>query len=299
MGSLWFYVQPVRYGQEKDTLKGTLFFLLVFSSSFLYPAMLHAADQTEKNGPAVVLLTLEWPPYTGLKLPANGFISQRVRAAYAALNQDIRIGFFSWRRTIRLPYTDKRFLGYFPTYPSAERKQLCNLSDPIGVSSVGLAELRKKPLQWKRVEDLEAFKIGTVTAYANQELFDKLVTAGSIKTSSSDNDVANLLNLVRGHVDAAIIDINVLAWLLKNEPRLQPYKDQIQLNERLLTTWPLFVCFRKDAEGAVLRDRFNAGLAASLHSEAVPTIETPNNIDQQTPEKPAQKRSKKSSKATQ
>lgn len=38
----------------------------------------------------VVLLTLEWLPYTGTWLPANGFISQRVKTAYAAQGQEAK-----------------------------------------------------------------------------------------------------------------------------------------------------------------------------------------------------------------
>ncbi|MDI1302849.1 MAG: transporter substrate-binding domain-containing protein [bacterium] len=242
-------------------VKGFLFVLLGIISVLLLAAPLRAED---KN--MVVLLSLEWPPYTGVKLPANGFTAKRVKAAYAAQGQEAKIGFYPWRRAMRLPYTDHRFTGFFPTYPSAERKQVCYLSDPVGVSPVGLAELRKKPLGWKRIEDLTPYRIGVVTAYANEDSFDRLVKNGSIKTTNSETDADNLLHLLSGRIDAAVIDIHVFDWLLAHDVRLQPYRDRLQMNERLLVTWPTFVCFRKDAEGAALRDQFNAGLA-SLHDE--------------------------------
>lgn len=240
--------------------KGFLLACLLAASLWASPA----ASEEKKN---VVLLTLEWPPYTSVKLPDNGLVSKRVKMAYAARGQNANIGFYSWRRAIRMPYTDRRFAGVFPAYPSAERKQVCHFSDPIGSSALGLAQTARKPLQWLRTEDLKRYRLGIVTAYANEESLDKLIREGSVKTRATETDADNLLNLVRGRVDAAVIDATVFNWLMQNDARLRPWRDKVQMNERLLVTWPLFVCFRKDAEGAVQRDEFNAGLATLHDSE--------------------------------
>ncbi len=219
-----------------------------------------AAQAAEKK--AVVLLTLEWPPYTSVKVADHGIISKRVKAAYAARDTEAKIGFFSWRRAMRLPYTDRRFTGFFPAYPSAERKEVCHLSDPVGISQLGLAQSAKKPLQWTRTEELKRYRLGIVSAYATEESLDKLMREGSVKTLATETDTDNLINLARGRVDATVIDATVFTWLMQNDARLRPWRGKLQMHERLLVTWPLFVCFRKDAEGALQRDEFNAGLAA-------------------------------------
>jgi polar amino acid transport system substrate-binding protein len=253
--------------------------LIIVAAAWGMPAQ---AEDTK----SVVLLTLEWPPYTSVKLADNGFISRRVKAAYAATGQDAKIGFFSWRRAMRLPYTDHRFTAFFPAYPSPERKQVCHFSDPIGVSQLGLAQMRRKPLQWTHTDDLERYRVGVVSGYVNEDSFDRLAKAGSIKTAATETDAENLLSLVQGRVDGAVIDAAVFDWLLNNDKRLRPWRERLQMNERLLVTWPLFVCFRKDAEGAALRDHFNAGLAAlnedishksidSAHEELIKPVEKP------------------------
>lgn len=263
--------------------KGFLPLLACLALSGLTVASAHADDKDKgRDKDPVVLLTLEWPPYTGIKLPRNGFVSERVRAAYAALGQDARIGFFSWRRALRLPYTDHRFAGFFPAYPSMERKQVCHLSEPVGVSPLGLAQLRSKPLKWTRVEELANYRIGVVTAYANEDSFDKLAKDGVIKTTDAETDAENLINLVRGKVDGVVIDSHVFEWVLKNDARLRPYRERLQMHERLLVTWPLFVCFRKDAEGAAMRDRFNTGLAM-LHEDSRLSPEKAVNAGSKTP----------------
>lgn len=255
-------------------LKAFLFYLIGITSMALLATPALAAEKPATEKPATekevpILLTLEWPPYTSAKLPANGFVTKRVQAAYVALGQDTKIAFFPWRSAIRLPYTDHRFTGFFPTYPSRERKQVCHLSEPVGTSPVGFAEPRDKPLSWQRVEDLASYRIGVVAAYANEDTFDRLAKDGRIHTSSSANDAENLLHLINGRIDGAVVDSNVFAWLMTNDARLRPYRDKLTMNKHLLVTWPLFVCFRKDREGAALRDRFNAGLASAREGRAL------------------------------
>lgn len=217
-----------------------------------------------------VLLTLEWPPYTGMKLPGEGWNSQRVRQAYAALGKPVRIGFFSWRRTFTLPYADRRFAGYFPEYPSSDREQICNFSAAIGTSVVGIVERRDKPLQWRTVDDLTHYRIGVVEDYVNEERFDQLMGQGNVTVTKSVDDAHNLLNLLRGKADGAIMDTRVFDWLLRNDPQLAGAQGKLQMNARPLRTWPLVVCFRKDANGAAMRDEFNAGLARLPPEEPPP-----------------------------
>ncbi|MGH8493922.1 MAG: substrate-binding periplasmic protein [Moraxellaceae bacterium] len=272
--------------------KGSLNLLAALLVMFLFAFSAHAENsKPDQKNP--VLLTLEWPPYTSVKLPDNGHIAKRVKAAYAALGQEAKIGFFSWRRAMRLPYTDRRFTAFFPAYPSAERKQVCHLSDPIGMSQLGLVQRSQSPLQWTRTEDLKRYRLGVVTAYSNEESLDRLIKDGTVKILATETDAENLINLARGRVNAAVIDAYVFNWLMKNDARLQPWQGKLQMNERLLVTWPLFVCFRKDAEGAAQRDLFNSGLGA-LHESgpalALPVAPTP--VEKTSPkEKPAKKRS--------
>ena len=221
-----------------------------------------------------VLLTLEWPPYTGMKLPGEGWNSQRVRQAYAALGKPVRIGFFSWRRTFTLPYADRRFAGYFPEYPSNDRSTICNYSAPIGSSDVGIVERRDRPLQWRTADDLLRYRIGVVEDYVNEERFDQLMAQGKANVTRSEDDAHNLLNVVRGKADGAIVDTRVFDWLMHNDPQLAGAGAKLQLNARLLKTWPLVVCFRKDAGGAALRDEFNAGLMRLPPGETPPRTPT-------------------------
>ncbi|MDF2445515.1 MAG: hypothetical protein K0S46_751 [Moraxellaceae bacterium] len=206
-----------------------------------------------------VLVTGEWPPYTGLHEPEGGSMAAIVRAAYAAQGDEVRIGFFSWYRIRRLPRDNGGITASFPHYNAEERATRCHFSNPIGSSPLGLALPLRSTLHWGRLEDLGRYRIGTVKSYSNTLAFDRLVAAGRIRTVQAVTDADNLRNLLAGKVDAAIIDRNVFAYLLRQD-NFRGKAAQLRLDQRLLVVHNLYVCFPKNEKGLADRDHFNAGL---------------------------------------
>ena len=207
-----------------------------------------------------VLITGEWPPYTGVREPQGGSVSAVVRQALAAEGMDVRIGFFGWNRVRPLMTTNKDYGGRFPDYYSPERAKGCHYSNVIGESPLGLAELRARPLHWSKVQDLVDYRVGTVKTYVNAPIFDRLVSEGKIRTVESADDEGNLWNLLNGKVDAVIIDRNVYAYLMSRSPRLKAEAYRMQLNQKVLIVHKLYVCFSRNEDGRRLRDSFNKGL---------------------------------------
>lgn len=207
-----------------------------------------------------VLITGEWPPYSGMAEPGGGSVTAVVRQAMAAEGQEVKIGFFAWSRLRPLMEINRDYAGRFPDYYSRERARGCHYSDVIGESPLGVAELREAPVRWTVVEDLARYRIGTVKTYVNAPTFDRLVKEGKVRTLMVATDEENLANLVAGKVDGIIIDRNVYAYLLTSSPRLKGAAGRLQLNPKTLIVHKLYVCFARDEKGRVLRDRFNKGL---------------------------------------
>lgn len=207
-----------------------------------------------------VLLTGEWPPYTGINEPEGGSMAAVVRAAYASQGDQVRLGFFGWFRIARLLATDNGFTASFPHYYSAERVARCHFSRPIGSSPLGLAARRGTNLQWADVTDLQRYHIGTVRSYVSVPALDRLVASRKVRTLSALDDADNLRNLVAGKVDAIVVDRNVFAYLLRSDA----FRDsamQLRLDPRVLVMHDLYMCFPRTPAGLAARDRFNAGLA--------------------------------------
>lgn len=209
---------------------------------------------------ALVLLTGEWPPYTGVKEPQGGSMAAIVRAAYANQGDEVRLGFFSWYRVARLLQDDSRFTASFPHYRSAERAARCHFSRPIGSSPLGLAARAASSPRWRTLADLGRYRIGTVKSYVNVGEFDRLVAAGKVRTLQAVDDEENLRNLVAGKVDAIIIDRNVFAYLQRSDA-FRRNASQLALDPRVLAVHHLYMCFPRNDTGRRARDHFDAGLA--------------------------------------
>lgn len=206
-----------------------------------------------------VLLTGEWPPYTGLNEPQGGSMAAIVRAVYAGQGDDVRLGFFGWFRVARLLQDDSGFTASFPHYYSAARAARCHLSQPIGSSPLGIATRIGSNLQWQTVADLQRYRLGVVKTYVSTTELDQLIAARKVRTLPALDDGENLRNLLKGRVDAIVIDRNVYAYLMRSDG-LRGAADQLRLDPRVLAVHNLYMCFPRTERGRSARDRFNAGL---------------------------------------
>jgi polar amino acid transport system substrate-binding protein len=207
-----------------------------------------------------VILTGEWPPYTGIREPQGGSVTAIVRQAFAAEGDEPRVGFFAWSRVRKMVTLNQAYIAKFPDYYSSARLHDCYFSNPIGESPLGLAEQSGHVLSWEKVGDLQRYRLGLVSSYVNTPELDKLVAAGKIKAVMADDDADNLRNLQMGRVDAAVIDRNVYAYLLRPGGDLEEVSPQLRLNPRVLIVHKLYMCFQHTEHGRHMRDRFNRGL---------------------------------------
>ncbi|CUH77579.1 Bacterial extracellular solute-binding proteins, family 3 [Tritonibacter multivorans] len=228
-------------------------------------AVLPSVAPAEEAPVDLVVSTLEWPPYTGSHLPGEGAASEVLRAAIAAETPEaeVEIRFLPWNRAVALARDSEAVHAYFPGYDCTHEEGFVS-SAPFGASVLGFAEPRPHPLNWRVLEDLSGLplKFGTVLGYRNTKAFDDMVAQGALQVLSAKDDVTNLRRLLAGRVDAVVIDQRVMRYLVRTEPSLWAQKIRIGFNAKPLAEQPLHVCFKDDAKGRELRDRFDRGLAS-------------------------------------
>lgn len=210
-----------------------------------------AAMSMSAQARTIHLTSLEWPPYTTAS-DGHGASDAVVRAAFAAMGDELDIRYMPWQRAVLAVKRDPSVDGVFPTYASKDRNDFCHWSQPIGKSPVGLAERRDAPLSWKSLDDLKGLRLGVVQGYVNTADFDAKLASGELSAEKTPDDSANLRKLLAHRLQAAVIDRNVMRYLLASDPGLRGSGDQLQFNAHLLDSKPLFVCFRKDAAGLAL-----------------------------------------------
>lgn len=207
---------------------------------------LRAADADPR--PPVRLAVSEWPPFAGERLPANGIGVEILRQMLAQAGYRLELAWLPWTRAVRDGSSLGHGLdGYFPEYATTDTRHRCQLSAPIGMSVLGLAHLAGQAVSWERISDLARYRLGVVNGYVNSDAFDAAVNAGILRVDGASTDASNLRKLLRGRIDVAVIDREVMGYLLTS-PALRDTAAQLAFHPRWLGEQPLRVCFLHRAE---------------------------------------------------
>lgn len=204
--------------------------------------------------------SLDWPPYTNDKLPAQGASSAVVTEAFKASGNSVKIEFYPWSRAVDMAKTDKGYIAYFPEYYSKANEASFLYSDPIGVGPLVFVERKAAPVTWDTYDSLKGKKIGVVKDYVNTDELDAKIASKVLTADVAPDDVKNILKLAAGRIDVAVIDANVFSYLLKNDASVKAVAGQLQVNSKILEDKKLYVCFKKTPEGEKALKEFNQGL---------------------------------------
>jgi polar amino acid transport system substrate-binding protein len=208
----------------------------------------------------VTLTSLEWPPYTGELLPSQGASSAVATAAFAAMGYKLNITFLPWSRAVEEARRGKGVAGYFPEYYSSDVAANFTLSQPMGRGPLALAQRKDHRIEWRNIEDLSQWTVGTVQDYVNTPAFDERAAKHQQPIDVAPDDSLNLLKLDAGRVDLAIVDPYVFNWLAENDAKVRTIATKLEINTHQIEVKDLYVCFRRDKEGKRLAEIFNEGL---------------------------------------
>jgi polar amino acid transport system substrate-binding protein len=226
--------------------------LAVSAATILLAASNVAADDDKR----VQLTTLEWPPYTSESLPEGGASVVVAKAAFAAMGYTLEVSFYPWSRAVGLGEAGEDFDGYFPRYYTADVRK--SLSEPMGAGPLGFAVKAGSEIEWQQLSDLATQQIGVVGGYNNTDEFDAAVAAGELNVMATTTDINNLRMLATDRLDMAVIDANVMDYLLLTQA--PDIREALAFHPRLLEDKTLHVAFSPTARGAELLEVFNKGL---------------------------------------
>ncbi len=205
------------------------------------------------------LTSLHWPPYSGSTLKQQGATIAITRAAMRAVGHELIVGFFPWSRAIRLVNRpESKYVGYLPAYSYPTDEFV--FSAPLGSSPLGLVEQHLHPVSWSSLADLNQYRLGVVRDYTNTAELDAMIKLGSQKVEIVNSDEHNVKKVATGRIDAAVIDLHVLRYLL-SQKELKSLAGKLQINKKTLEDKQMFIAFRNTKEGHYWRDMFNVGLS--------------------------------------
>jgi len=229
--------------------------IIISISLILFTSLSYSADKV------VHLTSLDWPPYSGKTLSDQGASVAVAKAAFKAMGYELKVTFYPWSRAVALAKDgSSKFSGYFPEYYSGDTANDFVYSEAMGSGPLGFAERKDKSIAWTNLSDLKSHKIGIVQDYINTTEFDAMVANKSLKTSTTTSDTKNLMKLVNGRLDLAVVDQNVMNYLFKTDKALAKKSSNAQFNKTLLEDKKLFICFKKGGQGENLAKIYNEGL---------------------------------------
>lgn len=208
----------------------------------------------------VYLTSLTWPPYSGKSLEQQGASVAVAKAAFKAQGHELVVEFYPWTRAVKMAsQANSKHVGYFPEYQYETNEFI--FSDEMGVGPLGLVQNKSKPINYSTLADLSGKRIGVVQDYVNTKELDDMIAAGTIKADAVPSDVLNVKKVGAGRIDAAVIDTNVLNYLLATDKSLKSLQSKVEMNSKLLQNKKLYIAFRNDADGKKWQQIYNEGLS--------------------------------------
>ncbi len=202
----------------------------------------------------VRLASLDWQPYTGKDMAANGYAAEIVREAYKRVGYKLEIDFLSWDDAVNKSKSGE-YDGLFPEYAAEERGKDYVYSNLFSKSLLVFATLPGSGVNYTDIASLQPYKIGVVSGYVNSPEFDSAKNLTKVEAAS---DEEGLKNLFAGKVDMIVIDALVANHIMQQS---FPGK-KIEMLSNPLYVHDLFIVFSKKAADYQKKlDDFNRGLA--------------------------------------
>ena len=209
----------------------------------------------------------EWPPITSERLPDKGPLSRIVSEAFALEGVTVEYGYFPWKRAYDYARTGKwdGSIGWAPT-----EKHLRDflLSKPVLMVDKGLFYLKSTPFDWKTIDDLKGWKVGSTAGYAYGDDWDKAINEGRLQIEEVTVDEQNIRKLLLRRVDVVAMEVDVANHLLRTLLPPDVAATIVQHPKLVMQTPICLALSRKTERSAALMERFNRGLQRLTESGA-------------------------------
>jgi len=215
------------------------------------------------------LATLNWAPYIGENLNAEGYAAELIRTAFQRVGYEVKFFFMPWQRAVNT-VTEGSYDGLCPAYYTQQRAQTFCMSKEFPAGPMVLAKRVDRDIHYNRIQDLKPYKIAVVRGYANTKAFDE---AKYLQKSFTNCDQTGYRRLLFGSVDLWVVDKFVAQQTKANH--FPERAKEIDFVAKPLGVNNLHIAFsRTKPDYQHLTNIFNEGLAEVLTDGTVKQILT-------------------------
>jgi polar amino acid transport system substrate-binding protein len=201
-------------------------------------------------------VSVEAPPFMGAGMKDQGAATHALSAIFKKMGYDLHVTFAPWLRAKQIAATDPNVVGFFPCAKD-DLTDKFTLSKTLYGIDWSIAERKEKPVKWTNANDLAKYTGSNVNGYSIRGDIRKLVDEKKMTIETASDDVLNILKLANRRVDFIFTDALVFKFLLSTDPRLIPFKDQLQINAKKVSEVQYGIAFKKSPETVALIEQFN------------------------------------------
>jgi len=136
-----------------------------------------------------------------------------ISVVFKKAGYQVEIHFMPWARVLAEVKTGE-YDAMYPAYYSEERSGIYAFSNPIAQGPLVLYKRSYDTILYKTLMDLKPYKIGVVRGYVNTPEFDSAVY---LNKKIVNSDKQNLLKLLTGRIDLAVIDKYTAKRIIKTD----------------------------------------------------------------------------------
>ncbi len=207
---------------------------------------------------ALVLANGEWPPFLSQQLPEYGFASHIVTESFKRVGINVEYEFVPWKRA-ETKVKHGQIDGSLVWSKQPEREEFAYFSEPVLQLNEVLFTLKKRPLEWQEIEDLNGLDLGLALG-STPGVFKQAIKEGKVSLIRTKDIESSFKMLLRGRIDACPVIDSVGHYLLRTkfskmdrEKIISSVKSSDVVYYRLMLT-------KADVNNARLIAKFNQGL---------------------------------------
>lgn len=206
----------------------------------------------------------EFPPYFDKAMSHQGVIAVVFRAAMAAEGVDVEYEFLPWARA--LEYAKDGTSAGSPGWTKTPERDVDFLfSEPFVNCVDGVFFLKDKPVEFSSVADFRGLRIGVINKLTYGKEFAEAQSRNEFRTEFAPASENLLKMLLRGRVDAVILNRSVAAQEMHALPAADVERIGWADTPFLIKPWRLAVG-RRHPEAQRIINSFNAGLVKILRN---------------------------------
>lgn len=197
----------------------------------------------------------EWAPYTSERDKNGKFAELIVKEAFEAEGINVIYKYYPWKRSYGYA-RDGTVDGTFPWNKTPDRLKEFNINnEPICVDNGVYFHLKSLKFDWKTMEDLKKYKLGTILGFKQEKIYEK----AGLKFISAYSEEKNFKLMLLGKVEVFETSQYVGYYTLntmfnkKDAELFTHHPKVVEKNE-------YYILFTKNERGKELAQKFDKGL---------------------------------------